>query len=180
MYPQYPNPINDFYFRNAQLQAQQSFGQSAPPLAPLPQYQNAAQFNPNPAPQNPNLITRYVTNIEEAKAAMIDGLSTYLFIDAGSGKIYLKKMNNNGLSDFYTYIVDESGTAAKALDPMQQINARLQNIENTLGDLKNDKSVQCNANVSKSARRVNAAAPEQNESNAATESGALPKSNGND
>lgn len=169
MFPQYPNPINDFYFRNAQLQAQQSFGQSVPPMAPLPQYQNAAQFNPNPAQQNPNLITRYVTNIEEAKAAMVDALGTYLFIDTASGKIYLKRMNNNGLSDFYSYAIEETKTEDKN-DAFTEINTRLSNIENTLGDLKNDKSIYGNAGNDKPARNSKATAASENESNGKSES----------
>ena len=64
MPPYQINPINDYYFRNTQ-----------------PQF---------PPQQQPHIVTRFVTNMEEAKAAMIDGVSTNLFLDSGTGKIYLK------------------------------------------------------------------------------------------
>lgn len=175
MYPQFTNPVNDFYFRNAALQQGQFQNQ-----APLyPQYAQAPQMalqNPAQAAQpqvqaNPNnqLITRYVTNIEEAKAAMVDALGTYLFIDTASGKIYLKRMNNNGLSDFYTYAIEETKTEDKN-DAFTEINTRLSNIENTLGDLKNDKSIYGNAGNDKPARNSKATAASENESNGKSES----------
>ena len=89
--------------------------------------------------QNP-FITRQVTNIEEAKAFIIDPINTYLFIDVNAGKIYMKKMNNNGLSDFFTFGVLENATEKKS-DPLSEINQRLINIENKLGGINNVQSV---------------------------------------
>jgi len=117
----YQNPVNDFYMRNANNYGQQ--------LLPFPPQQ----------PQIPQVNTRFVTNIEEARAAMIDGVSTNLFLDSGNGKIYLKKMNNNGLSDFLVYTIEQSKEEKK--DPIEEINFRLSNIENTLGGIINAKSV---------------------------------------
>ena len=90
-------------------------------------------------PQMPQVNSRFVTNIEEAKASMIDGYSTNLFLDTSNGKIYLKKLNNNGLSDFLVYSIEEQ----KNTDPLAEINSRLTRIENYIGG-QNDKSVSSN------------------------------------
>lgn len=159
MFPQYTNPVNDFYFRNAAMQQAQF----------APQYPQQQLMQNIPQQQNNQVICRYVTNIEEAKAAMVDALGTYLFIDTASGKIYLKRMNNNGLSDFYTYAIEETKTEDKN-DAFTEINTRLSNIENTLGDLKNDKSIYGNACNDKPARNSKATAASENESNGKSES----------
>lgn len=156
---QYPNPINDFYFRNAQL-AQNGNN----PLIP------------NMQPQTPQLICRYVTNEQEAKAAMVDALTTYVFVDIGSGKIYLKKMSNNGLSDFYTYVIDESNIPAAKADPITEINNRLSNIENYLGAMKDDKSFSGNDNATESAGTSKAAVTGKSAANGAVKSGAVSES----
>ena len=150
------NAINDYYLQQAQLAMNRQQAQGWP-----------AQ---NQAPQ---IVSRFVTNEQEAKAAMVDALSTYIFIDAGSGKIYLKKMNNNGLSDFYTYVVDESNAPNAKADPMQEINNRLSNIENIIGDLKNDKSVSGNADVTESEGASKPAVTGKNAANGTGESGSL-------
>lgn len=160
MYP-YQNPANEFYFRNSQPQVQQPYGQQ---LLPFPPQQ----------PQIPQVNTRFVTNIEEARAAMIDGISTNLFLDSGNGKIYLKKMNNNGLSDFLIYSLEQ--TKEENHDPIKEINSRLMNIENTLGGIVNAKSV---SNV-QSNEYVTTAVTEQNEPNAEAESTGFPKNARND
>ena len=159
----YQNPINDFYFRNSQPTVYQSgFMQ--------PQYQR--------------VNTRFVTNIEEAKAAIIDGYSTNLFLDSGNGKIYLKQFNNNGLSDFLVYSIDEQNTERKT-DTIEQINTRLSNIENILGDFKNgNESIQNNAIYEQSSkvdyRRTTEQASSTDEYNGTTESAGVPKNAGND
>lgn len=155
MYPQYTNPVNDFYFRNSQ-----NYGQPV-------------MFPPQTQPQ---VNSRFVTNIEEAKAAMIDPLSHNLFLDTSTGKIYLKKLSNSGQSEFLCYSVEEP-KEEKKIDPIQEINARLSNIENFLGGLRNDKSV---SDVQQSAGDVTTDATEQNEPNAETESSGLSKNARND
>lgn len=122
---QYQNPVNDFYMNQR------------------PQYQ---QMNLPFPPQQPQLVTRYVSNIEEAKASMISPLSVCLYVDTASGKIYMKKMNNNGISEFYEYIVADNQCA----DPLAEINTRLSNIEKFLGGV-NDKSVSVNEPVNQPA-----------------------------
>lgn len=111
---QYGNPVNDFYFRNSQL---------------------------NFPPQNiPQLKTFIVTSINEAKSAMIDPLSTNIFVDTSNGKIYLKKIGNNGQQQFLIYTTDEEVPT----DPMAEINTRLTKIEEIIGRLNNDKSIPIN------------------------------------
>lgn len=154
----YVNPVNDFYFRNAQMQ-QPNYGQ--------------LQFPPQQN-QVPQVNSRFVTNIEEAKAAMIDPLSYNLYLDTNSGKIYLKKLGNNGQSEFLCYGIEETNAKINT-DPMQEINARLLNIENYLGELKNDKSVSNNADVIQSTGNVATTVAEQNESNAEIQSAGFSK-----
>lgn len=119
----FANPVNDFYMQQAQ---------------PYHRY----QFQPQNPPQ---FVTRPVTGIEEAKAAMIEPFTTYLFLDSSNGNIYLKRMNERGLSDFLIYLQQEE---AKPQDPLIAINERLTKIENVIGGLVNDKSV---SNVSSNA-----------------------------
>lgn len=152
----YQNPVNDFYMRNAN-----NYGQQMLPFPPQPQ---------------PQINTRLVTNIEEAKAAMIDGISTNLYLDTSNGKIYLKKLNNSGMSDFLVYNL-EVNTVEKKADPMSEINQRLSNIENFLGGLKNGKSV---SDVQQSTRNDSATVTEPHESNDEAESTGFPKNARND
>lgn len=155
MYPQYMNPVNDFYFRNAQA----TFNQ---PTMQFPPQQN--QIN-----------SRFVTNVEEARAAMIDPLSYNLFLDTNTGKIYLKKLGNNGQSEFLCYTIEEVKENVK--DPFREINTRLSKIEGYLGGLKNDKSV---PDVQQSTGNFTADITEQNEPDAETESAGLSKNARND
>lgn len=167
MYPPYMNnPVNDFYFRNAQ--PQQQYGQLMLPFPPQNQQQNV--------PQMPQINSRFVTNIDEAKAAMIDPLSMNLFLDSGNGKIYLKKLGNNGQSEFLCYSIEQLKEEVKA-DPIIEINSRLSNIEKYLGELKNDKSV---SDVIESTRGVATTVTTENESDAETESAGVSKMARND
>ena len=100
-----------------------NFGQFGNMFQQFPQannFQNQSQF-----------ITKQVTNIEEAKAYIVDPFNSYLFVDINSGKIYMKKMNNNGMSDFYVFSIEENVKQ----DPFTEINRRLDNIENKLGGI---------------------------------------------
>ena len=100
-----------------------NFGQFGNMFQQFPQpnnFQNQSQF-----------ITKQVTNIDEAKAYIVDPFNSYLFVDINSGKIYMKKMNNNGMSDFYVFSIEENVKQ----DPFAEINRRLDNIENKLGGI---------------------------------------------
>lgn len=156
MPPYQTNPINDFYMRNAQM------------------YQG--QFR-QPLPQQVN--TRYVTSVDEARAAMIDCFSTNLFLDTGSGKIYLKRLNNDGRAEFITYCIEESDGANDS-GPLSEINERLSNIENFLGGIKDGKPVSGDAGVQQSANISQSTAAGQDEPNGPAESAGFPKNAGND
>lgn len=126
------NPINDFYIRQTQPQYQQQ-------MLPFPPQ--------NIIPNQTNFVTRYVSNVSEAKAAFVDPCVTYLFLDSSNGKIYLKRMEKDGTSAFIPYTPDES---KEKQSPFDELNVRLNSIENILGELKNDKSVSSNADFKQS------------------------------
>lgn len=72
--------------------------------------------NPFYAQQRPQVVTRYVGSIEEAKACVIDPLNIWLFINMSAGEIYMKHMTNYGSSDFTVFVPqgakkEGSGTA---------------------------------------------------------------------
>lgn len=117
-------------------------------------FQNQSQF-----------ITKQVTNIEEAKAYIVDPFNSYLFVDINGGKIYMKKMNNNGMSDFYVFSIEENVKQ----DPFAEINRRLDNIENKLGGI----NVQSISNDAES-KSVSIGTDEKSESET------ISKSSGND
>lgn len=149
----FQNPANDFY-------QGQNYGQQ---LQQFP-------------PQTPRVICRFVTNIEEAKAAMVDPMSMSLFLDTGNGCIYLKKLANNGCSEFLTYTIGNTAEQKKS-DPVEEIKSRLTNIERCLGDIRNAKSIPDN--------EQSAGVPQQPASGAyasddGAESGGLQKNAGND
>lgn len=120
---QFQNPANDFYLRNAQVM-QQGYAQQFP-------YQRQ---------QAPQVSCRFVTSIDEAKAAMIDPLSTSLFLDSSTGRIYLKRILNSGQAEFISYSIEQQTNENKA-DPIEEIRERLLSIEKHLGEMRNDKSV---------------------------------------
>lgn len=120
MPPYQMNPVNDFYFRNAQVQQ----GYAQPYM----------QFPPPHQPQAPQINCRFVTSIDEAKAAMIEPLSYNIFADTNTGKLYLKKLGNNGLSEFLCYSIEESVQEPKE-DLFAEVNKKLSNIERILGGL---------------------------------------------
>ena len=123
------NPMLE-YQRN-QLLAQQQMIQNQ--LSQMNQMQGQQFY-----PQSPQFIVRQVGNIEEAKGFPVDPMSTFFFVDTGSGHIYMKRLNpSNGKSDFFVYGVIEDKPAA---DPMAQINERLARIEEIVGG-RNDKPV---------------------------------------
>ena len=124
-------------------------------------------------PQMPQVNSRFVTNIEEAKASMIDGFSTNIFLDTSTGKIYVKKLNNNGLSDFLVYAIEEQ----KNTDPIAEINSRLSKIEKYIEGGKNDKSVSDDVEPESV---YQPAVAEQDERYDATESTGFPKNERND
>ena len=166
-----PNPVNDFYFRNAQAQTSPQF------MPYQPQGFNFPPAQPQQL-QMPSIHANWVTNVEEAKAApMGDFVSSYIFLDTDTGKIYLKRMGNDGKPQFLSYAIE--GDVPKPVDPLAVINARLANIENYIGGLKNE-SVSGNKDDGKSCGDAHAAAPGENEPDGPAESAGVPKNAGND
>jgi len=92
-----------------------------------------------PQPQFPQISTHFVSSIEEAKAAMTDPLTIHIFMDSANGKIYIKKMGDKGLSEFFVYSQEETPK-----DPMTEFNSRLTKLEHLIGG-SNDKSISSNA-----------------------------------
>lgn len=161
---QYPNPVNDFYMRNAQ----QQYGYQFPPQS-----------------QQPQVSSRFVTSVDEAKAAIINPLTYNLFLDSGTGKIYLKKLGNDGRSEFITYSPEESKptesnqqTQNPNADALNEINARLTNIEKSIGEIRNDKSVPDDSGNAEPSVYAPAAATGQNGADEAAEPAGFPKNAG--
>ena len=127
------NNVNMDLYRN---QIAQSVQQPYMPFNPYMQNQ------PSPTPQT-NLSIRRVSNIEEARAAMIDPMGVYFFVDMGSGKIYMKQMKNDGTAEFYTFGVEQQSTSSETetKNPLVEINQRLTSIEAKLGGILNVQSV---------------------------------------
>lgn len=149
----FQNP-NDFYLRNQQM------------------------INFPPQQHFPQVNCRFITNIDEAKAAMIDPLSINLFLDSGTGKIYLKKISNNGQSEFLSYSVETNNSVnTSETIKIDEIKERLINIESFLGELKNDKSV---SNDEQSANVFEQSVASSNATNDRAEPTGLQKNAGND
>ena len=149
----YQNPMNDFYLRQAQP------------------YQQTFNF----PPQQPQIRANWVSSIEEAKASQIDFVSTNLFCDTANGKIYLKKIGDNGKPLFLTYVIEEELNT----DPLSEINSRLMNIENYLGGRRNE-SVSNDVGYAKSEPVYNPTVTKPNEPNDEAKSTGFPKDAGND
>lgn len=71
-----------------------------PVYPPAQQYTPQMQFNPRGVSQEQFSVIP-VSSEEEAKNAIVNPLSTYLFVDCSSGKIFYKKMNSSGKSAPY-------------------------------------------------------------------------------
>jgi len=148
----YQNPMNDFYLRQAQP------------------YQQTFNF----PPQQPQIRANWVSSIEEAKASQIDFVSTNLYCDTANGKIYLKKIGDNGKPLFLTYVIEEELNT----DPLSEINARLMNIEKSLGGIRNE-SVSNDVGYAKSEPVPYPATAKQNERYDETKSASIPENAGN-
>ena len=142
------NPMLD-YQRN-QLMAQQAMIQNQLNQINHINPANQPQFNPYPQNNQPQFFVRQIGSVDEARSFPVDPSAMYFFLDTGTGKIYMKRLNtDNGKSEFFTYSLQEE-VEEKKIDPMEQINLRLTNIENIIGGIANDKSVSGNAGSSES------------------------------
>jgi hypothetical protein len=111
------------------------------PLYQNPQFPNIPTYTPPQFPPqtntSPRLICKQVGSIDEAKSAIIDPFSLYLFVDFSTGKIYVKKMGDNGQSELFIY---NQEAMPKQIDPMTEIRQHLASIDAKLGGI-NGKSV---------------------------------------
>ncbi|MBR6143885.1 MAG: hypothetical protein IKQ23_06330, partial [Treponema sp.] len=121
----------------------------------------------------PQINCRFVTSIDEAKAAMIEPLSYNIFADTNTGKLYLKKLGNNGLSEFLCYSIEESVQEPKE-DLFAEVNKKLSNIERILGGLNESVS-----NAKQPDGGTPAAVAEQNEPNDEAEPAGISENAGN-
>ena len=146
----YQNP-NDFYLRQP--------------------YQQTFNF----PPQQPQIRANWVSSVEEARASQIDFVSTNLFCDTANGKIYLKKIGDNGKPLFLTYVIEEEVNT----DPLSEINSRLMNIEKYLGGKRNE-SVSNDVGYAKPEPVSNPTVTESYAVNDEAKSTGFPKDAGND
>ena len=122
-YPYQPDPTLDYYRQKAaglQQQFQQPFQQNF-------QQQNFPQVQPG-------LISRSVTGIEEARATYVDPLSTGVFTDLGNGKIYVKRIDNNGNASLQTF------TLETAIDKPPNYGEQIATLEKRVAELEGRKA----------------------------------------
>ena len=122
-----------------------------------------------PQPQVPQIATHFVSSIEEAKNAIADPLCIHIFMDSANGKIYVKKMGDKGISEFFVYSQEEAPK-----DPMTEINCRLSKLEHFIGGL-HDKSISSDAGNKQSRSISQSTVAEQTQQYDETESASLPK-----
>lgn len=129
------NPMLD-YQRN-QLMAQQAAIQNQ--LNQLNQMNHIApaqpQFNPYPQSAQPQFFIRQVGSIDEARGFPVDPATMYFFLDTGTGRIYMKRLNTeNGKSEFFVYALDGGSDKDGSRSPLDEIRKRLSEIERRLGE----------------------------------------------
>lgn len=125
-------------------------------------------------PQVPQIQTHFVSNIEEARNSIADPLCIHIFMDSNCGKIYIKKMNDKGMSEFFVYSQEET-----PVDPLVAINSRLSKIEHFIGGL-HDQSIPGNAGPQQSKSISQPTASAAYEHNDETESTGISEMAGND
>lgn len=102
-------------------------------------YPNFPQPQPDYRQSQPAFQVKAVSSIDEARAFIVSPVYTYLFVDMGNGRIYLKRMGNNGLSDFFVYEVNENPTEPKS--PIDELKDRIAELESQIKELRSNESV---------------------------------------
>lgn len=131
------NYTNNPYLNGGMFPAQQRLMQME---AQYPQY---AQPQPQPIvaqPSQPMINASFVTNLQEAQAQPVGINTTNVAIDNTNNKIYLKRMDNNGLSATKTYIPQEDTPCPvnefKPSEGTDTLRTDLTNIKNEVSGLK--------------------------------------------
>ena len=138
MPPQYYEYIQQLHNQIATLQ--QMLGQKNYP-AQQPE-QKAQTFDPRgKQKENDQFVVIAVQDVDEIKNTKISPLYIYLFIDYSTGNIHYKKMEDDGSIVTYVYAVQEQ---EQQLNPIEQINMRLANIEGFLGGMNGNQPVSGN------------------------------------
>lgn len=136
--------FNNPYLSGGMLPAQQRLMQME---AQFPQYaqtfQPAPQIQQNLMQQPQNAFnTSLVTNQQEAQALPLMPNCTNVSIDNGSQKVYIKKLNSDGTSEFKTYLL-EGTLAAPASEEKSAGNVNipvdeLTSVKNEINALRNN------------------------------------------
>lgn len=108
-------------------------------MYPFEQMYPNFQQQPDYRPPQVLFQVKVVSSIDEARAFIINPVYTYLFVDMGTGRIYMKRMGNNGLSDFFVYEVNENPTEPKS--PIDELKDRIAGLESQIKELRNNESV---------------------------------------
>ena len=121
----------------------------------VPNYQQA--YNPyQPNLQQPTQLNQFivknVNSFDEAKNSNIDFYNTHIFMDSSNPYIYMKKINNNGLEDFYTFRLCENPP-----DRMELLEQRMFNIEKMLERVINNVSASESNDVPTNAESIETA-----------------------
>lgn len=91
-------------------------------------------YNPYQQQQRmPQFVVRQVSNVEEAKACLIDPVNVWLFVDMQAGRIYMKRMGSNGLSVFNVFSCSDGEAVSGGADPLKALSDRVTALENALG-----------------------------------------------
>ena len=93
-----------------------------------PQFQQQYQ---QPPQSGPGITCRFVGGIEEARAATIDPLTTSVFVDVANSKVYIKKIDNNGVSAMQSFGLETDKPVEKPADYAEKIAA----LEKRVADL---------------------------------------------
>ena len=99
-----------------------------PPEYYAQQAQNIANGFRPPAP--PQIVGFSVSSIDEARSARLDNpMSTYVFIDSMNGKIYTKRIGDNGAAILQAYSLDNPPTPMTDAERIAALEQRLATYE---------------------------------------------------
>ena len=120
-----PDPVLENYRQKAREAASLGMGQP---------FQN---FQPNYQQYQPQTIVYTVSSLDEARAARIDNpMNTYIFIDQSNGKIYTKKIGDNGAAALKSYIEEVPPPPINSEDRYALLEKRIAELEGKKPEIK--------------------------------------------